>query len=227
MGNVVGVVPPKSDRVGLRLDLHFSLQRGGLRGSVLVFAHGKLSYEHGLYGAVELPACLSYADLPYERRGNLPLMLAGLGVIAGSLMGGRVAGHGHRLRLISVSFLVGALVVSLVFTTHISAWITVGLSFGAVGLMFVSTPVAALLLTELAGQSRATATGMFVVSNQLGVLGGASIGGLMLSLGGFPMVGMFCSAAAAAAAVVVRYKVREPAASFNRKSFKPGNRKFQ
>jgi predicted MFS family arabinose efflux permease len=157
----------------------------------------------------------------------LPLMLAGLGVIAGSLMGGRVAGHGHRLRLISVSFLVGALVVSLVFTTHISAWITVGLSFGAVGLMFVSTPVAALLLTELAGQSRATATGMFVVSNQLGVLGGASIGGLMLSLGGFPMVGMFCSAAAAAAAVVVRYKVREPAASFNRKSFKPGNRKFQ
>ncbi|UCG63834.1 MAG: MFS transporter [Deltaproteobacteria bacterium] len=141
----------------------------------------------------------------------LPLMLAGLGVIAGSLIGGRVAGHGHRLTLISISFLVGALVASLVFTTHISAWITVGLSFGTVGLMFVSAPVVVLLLTEFAGQSRATATGMFVVSNQLGVVGGASIGGLMLSLGGFPMVGMFCSAAAATAAVVVRYKVRESA----------------
>jgi predicted MFS family arabinose efflux permease len=117
----------------------------------------------------------------------------------------------HRLTLISISFLVGALVASLVFTTHISAWITVGLSFGTAGLMFVSAPVAALLLTELAGQSRATATGMFAVSNQLGVVGGASIGGLMLSLGGFPMVGMFCSATAATAAVVVRYKVRESA----------------
>jgi predicted MFS family arabinose efflux permease len=139
----------------------------------------------------------------------LPLMLAGLGVIAGSLIGGRVAGHRHRLTLISISFLVGTLVASLVFATHISAWITVGLSFSTVGLMIVSSPVAALLLTELAGQSRATATGMFVVSNQLGVVGGASIGGLMLSLGGFPMVGMFCSVAAATAAVVVRYKVRE------------------
>jgi len=138
-----------------------------------------------------------------------PLMLTGLGVIAGSLIGGRVAGHRHRLTLISISFFVGGLVASLVFTTHISPWITAGLSFGTVGLLLISSPVTALLLTEWAGKSRATATGMFAVSNQLGIVGGASIGGLMLSLGSFPLVGMFCSATAATAAALVRYKVRE------------------
>jgi predicted MFS family arabinose efflux permease len=138
-----------------------------------------------------------------------PLMLAGLGVIAGSLIGGRVAGHEHRLALISISFLIGALVALLVFTTHISPWITAGLSFVTVCLLTISGPVTALLLTEWAGKSRATATGMFAVSNQLGIVGGASIGGLMLSLGSFPLIGMFCSVTAATAAALVRFKVQE------------------
>jgi len=138
-----------------------------------------------------------------------PLMLAGLGVIAGSLIGGRVAGHEHRLALISISFLLGALVTLLVFTTHISPWVTAGLSFVTVCLLTISGPVTALLLTEWAGKSRATATGMFAVSNQLGIVGGASIGGLMLSLGSFPLIGMFCSVTAATAAALVRFKVQE------------------
>ncbi len=138
-----------------------------------------------------------------------PLMLAGLGVIAGSIMGGRAAGHEHRLALISISFLISALVALLVFTTHISAWITAGLSFVTICLLLISSPVTALLLTEWAGESRATALGMFSVSNQLGIVGGASIGGLMLSFGSFTLVGMFCSATAVTAAALVRYKVQE------------------
>jgi ACS family hexuronate transporter-like MFS transporter len=140
----------------------------------------------------------------------LPMMLAGLGVIAGSLIGGRVAGQRYRLTFLSISLFLGGLVASLVFTTQMSPWITVGLSFGTVGLLLITSPVIALLLTELAGQSRATATGMFAVSNQFGLMGGASIGGLMLSIGGFPFVGLFCSVAAAIAAIVIRLKVREP-----------------
>jgi predicted MFS family arabinose efflux permease len=58
----------------------------------------------------------------------------------------------------------------------------------------------------MAGQSRATATGMFAVSNQLGMVGGASVGGLMLSLWSFPSVGMFCLLTAATAAALVRFK---------------------
>ena len=73
----------------------------------------------------------------------------------------------------------------------------------------LSWPVTAVLLTELAGQSRATATGLFAVSNQLGAVGGASLGGVMLSLGSFPLVGLFCLATAATAAVVIHSKVQK------------------
>ena len=54
-----------------------------------------------------------------------------------------------------------------------------------------------------------TATGLFAVSNQIGLIGGASIGGAMLALGGFPVVGFFGLVAAVLAAVVVRVKVRD------------------
>ena len=75
----------------------------------------------------------------------------------------------------------------------------------------MSWPVTATLIIELAGRSRATGTGLFAVSNQLGVLMGASIGGLMLALGGFSLVGMFSLGAAVAAALIVRLKVRDSA----------------
>jgi len=99
------------------------------------------------------------------------------------------------------------------FMTDISPWVTVLLAFGVAGLLPLSWPVTAVLLTELAGQSRATATGLFAVSNQLGAVGGASLGGVMLALGSFPLVGMFCLVTAALAAGVLCSKVQRAIAS--------------
>jgi MFS family permease len=70
-------------------------------------------------------------------------------------------------------------------------------------------PVLMTLMTEIAGRSRATAIGLFGASNQVGGVGGASLGGILLSLGGFPLVGLLCLSAAVAAAVVVHLKVRD------------------
>jgi MFS family permease len=67
------------------------------------------------------------------------------------------------------------------------------------------------LLLELAGGSRTTATGLFAVSNQLGAFGGPALGGLLLALGGFPWVGLFCLGVAVLAAVVIQLKVRDSA----------------
>jgi predicted MFS family arabinose efflux permease len=144
----------------------------------------------------------------------LPLTIAGLGVIAGSLIGGRVAGQAYRLAVVASAFLGGGLGAALVFTTNFSPWATVVLAFGVAGLLPLSWPVTAVLLTELAGQSRATATGLFAVSNQLGAVGGASLGGVMLSLASFPLVGLFCLATAATAAVVIHSKVQKAAEGF-------------
>jgi len=139
----------------------------------------------------------------------LPLTLAGFGVVAGSLLGGRVASHPHRLAVVAGCFAAGGLLAALVFTVSLSPWLTVGLAFGVAALLTLSWPVTTVLLMEMAGQSRATATGLFAVSNQLGIAGGAALGGLMLSLGRFPCVGAFCMATAIMAAVIVQYKTPE------------------
>jgi len=139
----------------------------------------------------------------------LPLMIAGLGVLTGGLLGGQVAGQASRLALVAGAFLGGGLGAALVFTTTISPWATVGLAFGVAGSLLLSWPVTAVLLTEHAGPSRATATGLFAVSNQLGAVGGASLGGMLLALGSFPLIGWFCLGAATIAAVVIHTKVPE------------------
>ena len=144
----------------------------------------------------------------------LPLIIAGLGVIAGSLLGGRVAGQAYRLAVVALVFLGGGLGTALVFTIDLSPWATVVLASGVAGLLSVAWPVTALLLTELAGQSRATATGLYAVSNQLGVVGGASLGGVLLALGSFPLVGLFCLATATMAAGVIHYKVQKAATGY-------------
>ena len=117
----------------------------------------------------------------------------------------------HRLLLVSAAFLVGGLMAVLVFTTGPSPWATVALASGVAGLLLMSWPVTATLLTDLAGRSRATALGLFAVSNQAGTVVGVSIGGLMLALGGFSLVGVFCLGAAVIAAGVMRLRVRESA----------------
>jgi predicted MFS family arabinose efflux permease len=133
----------------------------------------------------------------------LPLTVAGLGVMAGSLVGGRVAGQASRMVVVALAFVAGGVGAALVFTTTVSPWVTVLVACAVAGLLPLSWPVTAVLLTELAGRSRATATGLFAVSNQLGAVGGASLGGAMLALGGFPWVGMGCLVSAVLAAGVI------------------------
>ena len=78
------------------------------------------------------------------------------------------------------------------------------------------------VVLDLAGESRTTATGLFALSNQLGVFGGASLGGLMLALGSFPLVGVFCLVTAVLAAVVLRFAVRESAAFLTPRAHREG-----
>jgi DHA1 family inner membrane transport protein len=142
----------------------------------------------------------------------LPLALAGAGVIAGGFLGGRVADHPRRIAMFALSCWGSGLLAALVFTAQVSPWVTVALACSAAALAKISSSVTPTLLLELAGNSRTTATGLFAVSNQLGVFGGASLGGLMLAMGGFPQVGRFCLGVSIIAAVVIHLKVRDSAA---------------
>lgn len=152
----------------------------------------------------------------------LPLALAGLGVFAGGFIGGRIADYRHRLALLAIAALFGGPLAVLVFIGSVSPWLTVALAFGVAAIVRISSTVTPTLLMEFAGNSRTTATGMFAVSNQAGFFGGASIGGVMLALGGFPMVGFFCLGAAVAGAVLVLLKVRDSAEFLERIALRDG-----
>jgi predicted MFS family arabinose efflux permease len=153
----------------------------------------------------------------------LPLAVAGVGVIVEGFVGGWAADHHCRLAWLAVSCWgkgfalrrhsrASGLLAALVFTVQVSPWATVALAMGVAGFSRISSAVTPILLLEWAGRSRTTATGLFAVSNQMGVFGGASLGGLMLALGGFPRVGLFCLGVSVIAAVVLQLKVRDSAA---------------
>ncbi len=152
----------------------------------------------------------------------LPLALAGVGVIVGAILGGRIAGHRRRLAWFAMACWGSGLLAAVVFTARVSPWATVALACGTAGLARISSAVTPTLLLELAGNSRTTATGLFAVSNQIGAFGGPAIGGLMLALGGFPRVGLFCLGVSVIAAMVIRLKVRDSAAFLEQLALRKG-----
>ena len=144
----------------------------------------------------------------------LPLAVLGAGAMAGSMAGGFVAVRPQRLVLTSLILVACGLGTGVAFNLVVSQWTTVGIAVAVTCLLALPLPVLMTLMMELAGGSKATATGMFGASNQLGGVGGSSLGGLVLSLGGFPLVGVFCMTAALLGATMVRVKVRN-SAEFN------------
>jgi DHA1 family chloramphenicol resistance protein-like MFS transporter len=133
----------------------------------------------------------------------LPLGVVGAGAISGSLLGGYVAGRKRRLSWAAFVLLLGGLSIGVAFSTGLRPWMAIMLCSAGALLLTVFEPVTWVLTAELAGESRATANGLLATSNQLGFIGGASVGGLMLSAGGYPLVGFFFLGAAIAAAAVV------------------------
>jgi predicted MFS family arabinose efflux permease len=145
------------------------------------------------------------------------LALIGVGAVVGSFSGGFIASRARKFDWLVGINLVGGAVVGLLFALDVSAWIVVAMAFVASTLVSVSMPVLMTMIMHLAGESRGTAGGMFSTSNQFGGVIGASAGGLMLSLGGFPAVGLLYLAAAVLSASVIGLKMRRsPAFQFGR-----------
>ena len=136
------------------------------------------------------------------------LALLGVGAVIGSFAGGVIAGRTRRLEWLAVISLAGGAVTGLLFVLDAHAWIVVAVAFVASVLVSVSMPVLTTLIMHLAGQSRGTAGGMFTTSSQAGGVVGASAGGLMLSLGGYPAVGLLCLVATVLSASVVGFIMR-------------------
>jgi len=143
-----------------------------------------------------------------EKETALPLAVALFGAMLGSLLGGTVAGRTWRISVVALALSVGGLFAGVVFVVAVSPWLTVFLAAAGAVLLTVFEPVTWALIGEMAGESRATANGMLAASNQVGATIGASVGGLVLAVGGFSLVGLLCLGAAVIAALVIGAKVR-------------------
>jgi predicted MFS family arabinose efflux permease len=203
-------LPSSRRRLGQGIDLINRFKVLGRQSAPWYVLIANATQQAALFGLMTYFAAYMIESYGWDEANTAPgLALLGVGAVIGSFGGGFIAGRACRLEWLAVISLAGGAVTGLLFVLDVSAWIVVAMAFVASMLVSVSMPVQLTLIMHLAGQSRGTASGMLSTSNQFGSFVGASAGGLMLSLGGFPAVGLSCLVAAVLSASVVGLIMRQ------------------
>lgn len=199
---------PKSLRSGQPLSFYSHFKEAGRRATFwYVLAANTLS-QTAFFGVFTYLAAYLIQTYQIGEGGTAwPLAVAGAGAVVGARAGGSLAGRSRRLAMVSTALVGGGLAAGVVFNVSLPLWAVVVLSFVALGVFSLTLPVFVVVMLELAGDSRGTAMGLFGASRQVGGVVGASVGGLLFSLGSFSLVGVLCLAVAVAAALLVRLKV--------------------
>jgi len=197
-------LPSGQRRLGQSIDLINRFKVIGCQSAPWYVLIANATQQVAMVGLMTYFAAYMIESYGWDEANTAPgLALLGVGAVIGSFAGGFIAGRARRLEWLAVISLAGGMATGLLFALDASAWIVVAMAFVASVLVSVSMPVLMTLIMHLAGQSRGTAGGMFSTSNQFGGVVGASAGGLMLSLGGFPSVGLLCLVATVLSASVV------------------------
>ena len=197
-------LPSGPRRLGQRIDLFNRFKVIGRQSAPWYVLIANATQQMALFGLMTYFAAYMIESYGWDEASTAPgLALLGVGAVIGSFVGGFIAGRARQLDWLAAISLAGGVVVGLLFALAASAWIVVAMAFVASVLASVSMPVLMTLIMQLAGQSRGTAGGMFSTSNQFGGVVGASAGGLMLSLGGYPAVGLLYLVATVLSACVV------------------------
>ena len=202
-------LPSSQRNLGQNINLFNRFKDIGRRSAPWYVLIANAAQQAALLGLMTYFAAYMIEIYGWDKASTAPgLALLGVGAVIGSFAGGMIAGRARRLEWLVVVSLSGGLLTGLLFSLDISAWIVVAMAFVVSVLVSVSMPVQMTLMMHLAGQSRGTAGGMFSTSNQLGGVVGASLGGLMLSLGGFSAVGLLFLIATVLSASVVGLRMR-------------------
>jgi len=197
-------LPSGPRRLGQRIDLFNRFKVIGRQSAPWYVLIANAAQQAALLGLMTYFAAYMIESYGWDEASTAPgLALLGVGAVIGSFVGGFIAGRARRLEWMAAISLTSGAVTGLFFVLDAHAWIVVAVAFAASVLVSVSVPVFTTLNMNLAGQSRGTAGGMFAMSNQFGGVVGASAGGLMLSLGGYPAVGLLYLVATVLSAYVV------------------------
>ena len=202
-------LPPDQRSLGQSIDLINRFKVIGRQSASWYVFIANATQQAALLGLMTYFAAYMIESYGWDEANTAPgLAILGVGAVIGSFGVGVIAGRARRLEWLALISLAGGAVTWLVFALDAHAWIVIAVGFVASVLVSVSMPVLTTLIMQLAGKSRGTAGGMFTTSAQAGGVIGSSAGGLMLSLGGYPAVGILYLVATVLSASVVGFIMR-------------------
>lgn len=140
----------------------------------------------------------------------VPIFIAAAAQGLGSYFGGFIARWNSRGMALAVIMAAGGGCGLAFFVFPAGLWLSVALATAGSGLLCVTFPAMIAMSTEVSGQSRATGVGLMGLTNQLGLVGGAGLGGLLLANTGYPGIGYMCLALGLISAAVAAWFIRRP-----------------
>lgn len=122
------------------------------------------------------------------------------GTLLGSIFGGRLADMGRQRTQYAALLLVTAVLIFPVFAATPGLFLTAVLAaaFGIFGSL--ARPAWLWLITRVPAERRGTTTGFAATSNQMGIVLGSAVGGLLVGAGGYWLVGALAAGAAVVSA---------------------------
>ena len=138
------------------------------------------------------------------------LVLVAIGSVVGNVLGGWLGDRLPKAGIFVVAQATAGLLAVAVFL------FPVGLTVSAIGgALFgltnaVSRPSLLALGTGLSSQHRGAVVGLFSLSNQMGIVLGASLGGLAIGLGGYPALAAVMVASGGLASLLAAPLIRRP-----------------
>lgn len=177
----------------------------GTRSSAFLGALGLLAFANVLTSLAAVPLLVPIAQEFDVTSGIAGLLVAAYGLPT-AILGDRV---GHKLVAAGSIAFAGTLLL-------IETSVRVGLAFAVIANLLVSTAAGARLAsnsTLLSEQVPGARGSLFALNSSvvaLGIVAASSLGGFALDRFDFEGIGMLCGGGAAASALVVLIKVREP-----------------
>jgi MFS transporter, DHA1 family, inner membrane transport protein len=118
------------------------------------------------------------------------------GTLLGSVVGGRLADRGKQRTQYSVLLTLSALLAYPLFasTPGVVPTAILAASFGVVGSL--ARPAWLFLITRVPDERRGATTGFAATTNQIGIVFGGAVGGLLVGLGGYTSIGILAAGTA-------------------------------
>lgn len=141
----------------------------------------------------------------------LPVAVVALGTTAAPLLGGRIAKHRARLRIIAAMLLVATVPALALFLWTLNTWTSVVVAGLFMLLSVPANTMILILIAETGGTARGTLSGVISCSNWGGAAAGAAVGGLLVAQVGFGALSYLICGAILCSGLLMMFRINDAA----------------